>query len=90
MGTGIENISPIDSRESRRAGVEGRLNLALAFRETFGGSGLRVASPGVTNSDRRRMGVYIDRSELALAIVPAGGASANASPIESLMANSLT
>lgn len=66
LGGGMESMpTPMASIESRRAGVDGRLNLALDFREMVGISGMRVATPGVTSKDLLLIGAYKDISEFA-------------------------
>ncbi|KAK6086546.1 hypothetical protein SCUP234_01240 [Seiridium cupressi] len=61
-----------DSSESRRAGVEGKLNLAFDFCGIFGMSGILVATPGVTRRDLLLIGAYNDTSELALDMLIVG------------------
>jgi hypothetical protein len=66
---GIKSIlDRAESNESRRAGVEGKLNLALDFRGIAGVSGIRVATPGVFSKDLLLTGGYNEISEFALAI----------------------
>lgn len=68
LGGGIESMpSAIESNESRRAGVDGKLNLALDFGKNGGASVANlVATPGVTRRDLLRIGVYNATSEVAL------------------------